>query len=183
MMEIIKVCSGAISAIGMLGIAVIVACIAYMQYKVNRERHRFELFNRRISIYGDLKSFILDIILIDNFLTEENLKKIYRMNDEAVFLFGDDITRYINEIKEKTSSFNRKVGELSVNIRELKVSLGGKPLSDHKVAQLKLDIDTLKLWFDEQLEILPKKFSKYLKFEIEKKGVLFKLLNMIHCKS
>ncbi len=45
-MDIIKVCAEVVSAIGMLFIAGIVAWIAYMQYKVNREKHRFELFNK-----------------------------------------------------------------------------------------------------------------------------------------
>jgi hypothetical protein len=170
---------GVVSAIGMLGIALIVAWIAYMQYKVNHERLRFELYEKRFSIYRELKLFILDIIRTNDFLTDENIEMIYRMNDEAVFLFGDDVVQCINEIKKKTNSYYRKTEKL----RELEVSLGGQPISDHRVAQLGLDIDTLKMWFDEQLDELPKKFLKYLKFEIiEKKCVISRVLDIIRCK-
>ncbi len=172
MLEIIKNCAEVISAYSMLFIAGIVAWIAFWQYKVNRERHRFELYEKRFSIYKELKLFILDTTQIKNFVTEENLKKIYRITDEAVFLFRDDITQYMNEIKSKIFRLHQKETKLMENdssSKALKEIARLNPLLEGEVAQLKIDIDKLKLWFDEQLEILPKKFSKYLKFDIEKK--------------
>jgi hypothetical protein len=168
----VKGCAEVINAFGMLIVAGIVALIAYMQYKVNSERHRFELFERRISIYEDLKSFILTSFIQNDAVTQDDLKVIYRIADESEFLFGDDISQYVKDIRKQAHSFYAMNKKLKRN-----------NLPEHEGHLLQVDIEKLTLWFDVQFENLPKKFSKYLKFEIEKKGVISKFLDIIHCKS
>lgn len=157
-----------LSALLVPTIAIVVAIIACMQYHVNYERHRFELFNKRFSIYRKLRSFLLNIVQPDNFITEKTLKKIYRVFDESEFLFGDDITQYINEIRNNTFSLNQK-----------SLKLENTNLNKKDIAQLEHDIDALKLDFDKQLIILQTKFSKYLKFEIVMMSALHRLFNKI----
>ncbi|MCP4985134.1 MAG: hypothetical protein GY928_03400 [Colwellia sp.] len=158
-------------AFGTLIIAGIVARITFLQYKIHCERHRFELYGKRFSIYDDLKSIMLDIIKNKHTVSETNLNKIYRINDEAVFLFDDDITQHINNIKTLTLNLYQKNSQYVKASKMSDDTLTESEcdrLSNGELAQLGMKIDYLKSDFDKQFDISHKKFFKYLKFEIIK---------------
>ncbi len=98
--EIIKFCIHDISSLGMLVIAVIVAYIAFMQFKTNRDRLRLELYDKRFSVYEALKEFLIKFIRALD-VTDKDLRDYRNKTNEAEFLFEEDIILYIKDIYDK----------------------------------------------------------------------------------
>ncbi len=151
-MEIIKVIAKVGSAIGMLIVAVIVAYIAFMQYKTNRDRLRLELYEKRFSIYEGLKE-LLDKITIMVDVTDEDLREFIKKTNEVEFLFEEDIVQYLIEVRKKGTklySFN------------CQLKRGETPPPWPKDPD---EIIEIKNWLQDQLKESKNKFSKYLKFK------------------
>jgi len=67
----------------------IVTYIAYQQMRINRARHRHELYERRLTVFKAVRSFLSDIIR-ESKTDFQRVTQFYTDVGEADFLFGKD---------------------------------------------------------------------------------------------
>ena len=133
-------------------IAGIVAYIAYMQFKTNRDRLRLELYEKRFSIYKGLNTIIRSYIR-DLDISIDALKEFRAKTHEAAFLFDDDIVQYLEEVYNNARKLN------SLNYKNK------KNLPDPEGGKIVKEIQETGNWLERQLIDSKHKFSKYLKFK------------------
>lgn len=128
-----------------------VTYVAWQQYRTNRQRLRFEQYDRRLRVYKAVTGFLAQII--------EQEKRIY-MGDllealsESHFLFGRDIPLYIAGLRAKAERLVWVVGELQ---RE--------NLGQEEKNSLTDELQKLFEYFARQQQEVPVKFGKYLSLE------------------
>ncbi len=133
-------------------IAGIVAYIAFMQFKTNRDRLRLELYKKRFSIYKGLNTIIRSYIR-DLDISIAALKEFRAKTHEAAFLFDDDIVQYLEEVYNNALTLN------SLNYKNK------TNLPDPEGAEIVKKIQETGNWLERQLIDSKPKFSKYLKFK------------------
>lgn len=87
-------------------IAVVATYIAWQQWQTNKHTLALEKYDRRIRIYEEVKK-ILSIILRDADASYEDLLKYITSVSEADFLFGPEISEYLDEIYKRGLSLRR----------------------------------------------------------------------------
>jgi hypothetical protein len=140
-------------------IAIVVAFIAWQQWKTNQQKLNFERYKRRLRVYEEVKK-ILSIIVRDAKTSTDDLVKFRTSVSEADFLFGPEIPEYIDEIFERGLSLWRWN-------QEYRDYTQGKPEGyDHKkvVDEMQKELT----WLIEQFEPAKQKFKKYLHFQANK---------------
>jgi hypothetical protein len=98
-----------------------VAITAYMQYKLAKDKFKLNLFEKRYKIYKEIESFLIDIQR-DAKVSIEQKAKLYNDTQDAVFLYKDDITDYIDIIQKKRANYiqlvkNHRRKEISIERR------------------------------------------------------------------
>lgn len=78
-------------------IAIIAVYIAWQQWKTNQQKLNLERYDRRLHVYEEIRK-ILSIILRDAKANTDDLLKFRTSVSEADFLFGPEISEYIDEI-------------------------------------------------------------------------------------
>jgi hypothetical protein len=139
-------------------IALIAVYIAYQQYKVNRDKYKFELYEKRYKVYLGIAELLQYIVSKDD-LEFEQIFIFEAKTNEGVFLFGVDINTFLNEIRTRAYDFQLAHHRLS-STRSDNPAVG-----EEKEKYLKKKTELL-LWFNEQRKITAVKFSKYLKLDI-----------------
>jgi len=134
-------------------IAIITVYIAWQQWQTNKKKLFLDLYDRRLKIYEEVRQ-ILSVILRDARASYDDLMKFRRAVSEADFLFGSEITNYIDEIYQ----------------RGVKLEYWNREYRDY--TQLKPEnYDHLKIceamhsevtWLTAQFEPARQKFKKYL---------------------
>jgi len=95
--DIIMILSGLLTPL----IAVITAYIAWQQHKVNKNRLKNELYDRRAEVYAELDLFLTDFIR-QGYTTFERSHKFYFQIARSRFLFKKDIQDYLQKIYKKS---------------------------------------------------------------------------------
>jgi hypothetical protein len=126
--------------------------IAYQQYKTNRDKLRLDLYNKRYKVFDSLKT------LLGHIAQQLNVKhkQVYEFKiktKEAVFLFEEDITTYLDTISQKAL-------DLWADHEKLK----NLPVGEERSAKVD-ETSELFSWLMKQSEVAVDKFNKYLKFE------------------
>jgi uncharacterized ubiquitin-like protein YukD len=127
--------------------------IALQQWQTNRQKLILDLYDRRLRVYEEVRKIIL-IITIDLDVSIEDLHKFRVSVSEADFLFGSEVTDYINEI------FNRGLN-LSKCSRQYRDYTQEKPEgydNDNIVKEKYSEA----LWLTSQFEPSKQVFKKYL---------------------
>ncbi len=134
-------------------IAIVATYIAYQQWKTNKQKLILDRYDRRLKVYEEVRK-ILSIILRDARAEFADLLKFRTSVSEADFLFGSEITEYIDEIYK----------------RGIKLEYWNKEYRDY--SQIKPDgYDHQKIcngmhdeltWLTAQFEPAKVKFKKYL---------------------
>jgi uncharacterized ubiquitin-like protein YukD len=134
-------------------IAIGTTYIAWQQWKTNQRKLILDRYDRRLKVFEETRSLIAQVIQRAT-VSYDELGKFYFNVSEAEFLFGDDISIYIDEIyqrgihlaycTEQYRDFNQEV----------------LPGYDHE-AIVKGKHEELS-WFVEQTRVLKAKFRKYL---------------------
>ncbi|MCK5062089.1 hypothetical protein KAR28_06115 [Candidatus Parcubacteria bacterium] len=140
-------------------IAIAVVYIAWQNYRIEKNKLRFDLYDKRLKIYNDLVKMIEYAWKNTDGLTEEKVNKFEIRMHEAKFLFGIDVNNYIFEVNDNLESiyFSKK-------------SLLGNKYSNEEKKMIEHGLEITQSWFEEQ--IIPydleinKIFKKYLKFTI-----------------
>ncbi len=120
-------------------IAAVVAYIAYQQYKVNRDKLRFDLYDRRLKVFEGLM-VLLSVIFRKGKCTDQERDQFQRTTVEAGFLFDKDIADYLDTIHKKS-------WELGTIHAVLNVAAGEK--RDQSVEKEKQLFE----WFMDQFEV------------------------------
>ena len=147
--------SGSAMVIGTVVMAlatVATAYYAYQQHKLDKNRVKIELYGRRLKVYNAMNDFIGEA-LATNQADSRRIARWYLANRYAGFLFPEDthVTEYINQLYEN---------------REKQRSLESKIQSDRtphaEVAQLLVQQEEVRKWFEDQSKRLNDRFRPYL---------------------
>lgn len=137
-------------------IAVVTAYIAWQQWKLNKQKLNLDLYDRRLKVYEEVRQ-ILSIILRDAKASYEDLLKFYRATSEADFLFGPEISEYIEKIYPhgvQLQSWNSQYRDYTQQIPE---EYDHKKVCDGMNSEL--------MWLIHQFEPAKEKFRTYLTIE------------------
>jgi len=130
-------------------IAIVATYIAWQQWKTNRQKLNLEKYERRLHVYEEVRK-ILSIISVTLQPNIEDLLKFRTSVSEADFLFGPEITEYIDEIYKHGLALWR----WNQDYREKPEDYNHKKVVDemHKESA----------WIAEQFEPAKEKFKRYL---------------------
>lgn len=78
-------------------IAVVTAYIAWQQWRTNRQKLALDLYDRRVSVYEQVKK-ILSIVMREAHATYDELLAFRSATSQADFLFGPEIPKYLDDI-------------------------------------------------------------------------------------
>ena len=129
------------------------AYVAYQQFRLSKEKFKLDLFEKRFAVFAGVRSFLSEILREGRMKDYNPLFAFRAATAEASFLFGEDVTSYIDEIDKRALKMH------SLNIRyQSNQATEDRPRN--------LDEATKELeWLIDQLPLLKVKFAPYLKFE------------------
>lgn len=125
-------------------IAVVAAYIAWQQHKTNKNQLRLALFDRRLKVFNSAGKLIATI-LREARIEWRELGEFRSETNESDFLFGPDITNYLNELYTKA-------------IRVHALVTAQNPENAAEQTQVFT-------WFEAQLDEVKKKFGRYMAFK------------------
>jgi len=130
-------------------VALAVGIVALLQYRLNRAKHRHDLFDRRYVMYEAIRNFIGGVLTSGRATTEKRLAFLVSTNG-ARFVFDKTITKYMEEIHSK-----------AVDLHTLQSESEGMPQGEERTRNVDAERD-IKEWFSAQLSGLEERFSSYL---------------------
>ena len=155
-MENIKFIVQIISSVGTLFIASVVVYITFQQHKTNKDKLRLDLFEKRYKVYKTLMEFLAHVVTYGD--VEE--KKVWTFNAEtndSVFLFGEEISSYINNVYKK-----------AWELRTANFKLEHQKFRSETLKQVDATFNNREdvfQWFSKELVKTQEIFKPYLKFE------------------
>jgi hypothetical protein len=93
--DLIKILSGLLTPF----IACMAVYIAWQQYETSRHKFIFDLFEKRINVFYEVKS-LLSYAFRDANLHTDMLRQFKHSTSDAEFLFGKEVVDYIDSIYE-----------------------------------------------------------------------------------
>jgi hypothetical protein len=147
--QLVEIASAALTPV----IAIIATYIAWQQWQTNRQKLVMERYDRRLRVYEEVRK-ILSIILRDAKASTEDLLKFRTSVSEADFLFGPEVTAYIDEIYKRGLKLWRWTQEYRDYTQEKPEGYDHQKVVDEMHKELE--------WLTEQFEPAKQKFKKYL---------------------
>ena len=137
-------------------IGIIVAIIAYQQWRTNNYRLKLDLYEKRYKVYTALKK-LLSTILIKGNAENEAIDIFMSEIREVDFLFEEDIATYlIDDVYKKAIA-------LQCN-QKLLFGDNSSPTGPERSKLARENAD-LKQWFTNQFDVAKNNFKKYLDFQ------------------
>lgn len=136
-------------------VAVFVAYVSYRQYRIDREKFKLDLFEKRFTVFSAARK-LLSIVLRG---AKADLKDLFEYRAavaEATFLFDEDITDYLDEIDKQF-----------LRLHTTEAKLKGDLVAEERNKLIDENDKTLG-WLIDQLPELKTRFSPYLKFRVWK---------------
>ena len=99
-----------LSAITVL-IGIFVAFVGYQQFKINREKFKLDLFEKRFAVYKGAQVF-LSYVMRDANVDMEKFCEFRAATQDAIFLFGEDIQVFLQHLDRKELELYRRQTEL-----------------------------------------------------------------------
>jgi len=127
--------------------------IAWQQQKSNQLRLKLDRYDRRLAIYVEVKK-ILSIIARDAAVSTEELLKFISSVAEADFLFGPEISQYVDEIYRRGLNLWRR----NTEYKERAQARSAQYDHDKVVSEMNRELE----WLTEQFEPAKQRFRKYL---------------------
>jgi hypothetical protein len=143
--------AGWIAAIATTIIAAIVALITHRQYTVSRDQMRLALFEKRLEIYEQIYKFLSDIQGLGH-VEISMFTGFYDAFHKSFFLFGDDIKRYLIEIRNH-----------ALEQRTHHVTAKDCRDDQERLHHIKRASEEFR-WLCNEIDALHKKFGRYLNF-------------------
>lgn len=122
-----------------IGIAIFI--VAFLQWKLNRNRLKFELFERRYEVYTTTAKFINDVIIDREMIRLERIKDFNQATDKSYFLFkGKKINCVLDNLYMKTTELTAIIHERDQIIEDPKSDESMKRKYSDKIFNLYKDI-------------------------------------------
>ena len=134
-------------------IAIITAYIAYQQYKANRMKLKYELYDKRYKVFEKVKHF-LSTINGEAGINNQDLLAFKPSVIEAAFLFGKDMNEYLVEIYKHAVELHKINGEYRDFTQKQPEGYDHSKISESIHKEL--------TWFSNQYDPMKKIFNKYL---------------------
>lgn len=128
--------------------------IAYQQYKIDRDKFKWNLYDRRMETFRSLMALI-EYTMREADVSKEELNKFAIAIDKGFFLFDSKINDYLSEIRDKClllQKHRRRLGDERLGVGEERDGLAEEN-------------EKIFLWFGKQQNESKKLFEKYLKIE------------------
>lgn len=135
-------------------IACIAVYIAYQQHKTNRDKLRFNLYDKRLKVFHSLMNFLGDISA-DGDCSHGRLGQYGAEISESRFLFDKDITDYLEKIYTKAG----KLHDLEHEIKNIGA------LSKERKENIQNKRTEVFFWLFGQITESQTRFEKYLGFK------------------
>jgi uncharacterized ubiquitin-like protein YukD len=78
-------------------IAIIATYIAWQQWRVNESKLKLDRYDRRLKVYKEIEGF-LAVVIQNAKVSTNDIRQLRVGTAEAHFLFGNDISKYIDEL-------------------------------------------------------------------------------------
>jgi hypothetical protein len=130
-------------------------CIGFNQYRTSRDKLRLDLFEKRFEAYEKLQEYF-NCLLRDAQVDKKVLSLLAEARYKSLFLFGNEITEYIDEVWDK-----------AIEMRRLNLKLHGSqglPVGEERNMVCDKESSLLQWNLDQQRDS-PKRYVKYLKFD------------------
>jgi len=147
--EILKILQGLLTPV----IAIVTCYIAWQQWKTNQRKFNFDRYERRLKVYEEVVRFIGVGIREGDYKNEE-LMSFKPKVSEADFLFGEEVSTYINELQERAVMLSHWNGEYKDYTQAKPKDYDHKKIVEEKHKELK--------WISSQFEEARILFKKYL---------------------
>ena len=134
-----------------LVLAASVAIVAWLQWWVALNKLRLDLFDRRYKVYDATRKYLAAIFQEAKF-TNSQLFEFYAGTSDAEFLFGNDVVKYLEEIRTR-----------AVRMQTAHHLFEPMPVGDERSRHVQIAHDELK-WLTDQLTEMSKIFAPYLGF-------------------
>jgi hypothetical protein len=135
--------------VGMFG-----SYIAFNQYRTNRDKLRLDLFEKRLDAYEKLQEYFTFLVRKAR-VEDEAIALLAEARYKSLFLFDDDITRFIDQVWDKAREMQR-----------IRLDLFGQnpiPVGEERTRLARRNQELLE-WHDKQREDSPQRYTKYLRF-------------------
>jgi hypothetical protein len=129
--------------------------IAIQQWRINKNRLKHELYDRRMAVYAKLLNY-LGILFQSADFNHDAFTEWLRSSYEGYFLFNDDINNYFQTISEKSRALMKV---------KHKMSRTENRKNDEAWAKLSNEDVEIEGWFDKQFEVAKDKFSPFLRLD------------------
>jgi vacuolar-type H+-ATPase subunit I/STV1 len=153
-MDKLKAVAEIVDSLGTFIVAAIVAYIAYRQYKTDRYKVKLDLYDRRYKVFDAARQFIAHVIEGDN-VKREKIVEFTSATVESVFLFGEDVRKYLDTLLAKGA----RVQRLQTELDSSRLPVGEEHSKKTEEIQECLN------WLTQQLHELKTKFRPYLGFQ------------------
>lgn len=132
--------------------AAIATYVAYQQHKTARDKVRLDLYDRRFAVYAALQEFLASIS-VDARVDLAILAKYSRSTREAEFLFGAEVSAYLDSIHREAVEYRK--------LNNVLLSPQGMPRHDDLAEQEGLALQRLL----DHFELASIWFRPYLQFD------------------
>ena len=133
--------------------AVVAIWIAYQQFQTSRAKLRLDLYERRFRVFDGV-SELLATIYRDADVKLEDIRKFVISTNEATFLFGPDVSSYLDELRTKAI----RLRALNDKLHESRLPIGPERSEAAEENARVLE------WLIVQFEESRRRFAKYLEF-------------------
>jgi len=151
-MPMLPACLQYLQALALVAIAAIGAWLAWQQVQIARVKLQHDLYDRRYRVFDATRKLVLNIC-VNRTASVEDTSAFRLGTGDAVFLFDDDLTKYLEQM-------SMNVFDIYLSHRVLKNEREGEQRTK-AVTLIKKHL----VWFDEQLEIITDKFTPFLKLD------------------
>ena len=130
-------------------IAIGVALIGWLQWRINKARYKHELFDRRWEQFASIRDYLSSILISGKVIPEEETKFFIKTRG-CRFVFGSDIETFVKQIYEK-----------GIYLHALDEELDPLSVGDERTKNVQRQSE-IKTWISDQLKTIDDRFSTYL---------------------
>ena len=134
-------------------VAVLGSVIAYRQWRTAQSKLKFELFDRRFSVYEASRN-LLASVMTSGKAKEKEIFKFLIATREAKWLLNPEVATYLE----------KELYHKAIALQTLEAMLEGIPIGKERSANVKKQSE-IKKWFVAQYDVLDTKFSPFLELK------------------
>lgn len=134
-------------------VAIFGSVIAYRQWRIAQNKLKFELFDRRFSLYEASRK-LLGSIMTSGKAKDEEIFKFCVATREAKWLLNIAVATYLE----------KELYHKAIKLQALQAELQGVPVGSERSANVQEQLE-IKEWFIAQYEVLDEKFSPFLELQ------------------